>query len=44
MSFAFIVIKTIVVIIFIKNKILLSINDTLNNFVVDEFAVSIINV
>ena len=44
MSFAFIVIKTTVIIIFIENKILLLIDDTLNNFVIDEFIASIINV
>ena len=44
MSFASVVIETIVVVIFIENRILLLINDTLNNFVIDEFVVSIINV
>ena len=43
-SFAFVVIETILIIIFIENKILLLINDTLNNFIINEFVVSIINV
>ena len=43
-SFAFVVIETIVVIIFVENRILLLINDLSDNFVIDEFAVSIINV
>ena len=43
-SFAFVVIETVVVIIFVKDKILLLINDILNNFIIDEFATSITDV
>ena len=44
MSSAFVVIETVIVIIFVENKTLLLIDDTFNNFVIDEFVASIINV
>ena len=43
-SSASVIIKTIVVVIFIEDRILLLINDTLNNFVIDESVASIIDV
>ena len=42
--FASVIIETIVIVIFVESKILLLIDDTLNNFVINKFAVSIINV
>ena len=42
--FAFVIIKAVVVIISVKSKILLLINDTSDNFVINKFAASIINV
>ena len=43
-SFVFVVIETIVVVIFVESKILLSIDDTSNNFIIDEFVASITDV
>ena len=43
-SSAFIVIETIIIVIFVENRILLLINDILNNLIIDEFAASIIDV
>ena len=43
-SFAFIIIEAIIVVIFVENRILLLIDDTLNNFIINEFVTSIIDV
>ena len=43
-SFAFVIIKIIIIVIFVEDKILLLIDDTLNSFIINEFVVSIIDV